>query len=113
MPVRHVKIAPGGRVVLPAEFRKALEVSVGDSVVIAGRRADPATGATKPRAKITIEARSQRLSLANCACFALARRLAAKALTGMAWTSASRSRYPIVLRRGPGFAKIWTDAVGS
>jgi bifunctional DNA-binding transcriptional regulator/antitoxin component of YhaV-PrlF toxin-antitoxin module len=41
MPVRHVKIAPGGRVVLPAEFRKALEVSVGDSVVIAGRRADP------------------------------------------------------------------------
>ena len=34
MPSRHVKIAPGGRVVLPAEFRKALGVSVGDSVVI-------------------------------------------------------------------------------
>jgi AbrB family looped-hinge helix DNA binding protein len=28
------EIAPGGRVVLPAEFRKALGVSVGDSVVI-------------------------------------------------------------------------------
>jgi AbrB family looped-hinge helix DNA binding protein len=34
MASRHVKIAPGGRVVLPAEFRKALGVSVGDSVVI-------------------------------------------------------------------------------
>ena len=34
MPSRHVRIAPGGRVVLPAEFRKALGVSVGDSVVI-------------------------------------------------------------------------------
>jgi AbrB family looped-hinge helix DNA binding protein len=34
MPSRHVKIAPGGRVVLPAEFREALGVSVGDSVVI-------------------------------------------------------------------------------
>jgi AbrB family looped-hinge helix DNA binding protein len=34
MQSRHVKIAPGGRVVLPAEFRKTLGVSVGDSVVI-------------------------------------------------------------------------------
>jgi AbrB family looped-hinge helix DNA binding protein len=34
MTSRHVKIAPGGRVVIPAEFRKALGVEVGDSVVI-------------------------------------------------------------------------------
>ncbi|HSA80492.1 MAG TPA: AbrB/MazE/SpoVT family DNA-binding domain-containing protein [Geminicoccaceae bacterium] len=34
MSSRHVKIAPGGRVVLPAEFRRALGVGVGDSVVI-------------------------------------------------------------------------------
>jgi bifunctional DNA-binding transcriptional regulator/antitoxin component of YhaV-PrlF toxin-antitoxin module len=34
MASRHVKIAPGGRVVLPAEFRNALGVSVGDSAVI-------------------------------------------------------------------------------
>jgi len=31
---RHVKIAPGGRVVIPAAFRKALGVSVGDDLVI-------------------------------------------------------------------------------
>jgi uncharacterized protein (DUF433 family) len=30
----HVRIAPGGRVVIPAEFRKTLGVDVGDSVVI-------------------------------------------------------------------------------
>jgi AbrB family looped-hinge helix DNA binding protein len=30
----HVKIAPGGRVVIPAQFRKTLGVRVGDSVVI-------------------------------------------------------------------------------
>ena len=34
MTSRHVKIASGGRVALPAEFRKALGLSVGDSVVI-------------------------------------------------------------------------------
>ena len=34
MASRHVKIAPGGRVVIPAEFRKALGVEVGDAVVI-------------------------------------------------------------------------------
>jgi AbrB family looped-hinge helix DNA binding protein len=31
---RHVRIAPGGRVVIPAEFRKALGVGVGDDMVI-------------------------------------------------------------------------------
>ena len=34
MSSRHVRIAPGGRVVIPAEFRKALGVGVGDSMVI-------------------------------------------------------------------------------
>jgi AbrB family looped-hinge helix DNA binding protein len=34
MASRHVRIAPGGRVVIPAEFRKAIGVEVGDSVVI-------------------------------------------------------------------------------
>ena len=34
MSSRHVKIAPGGRVVIPAEFRKALGVEVGDAMVI-------------------------------------------------------------------------------
>ena len=34
MPRRHVKIAPGGRVVIPAEYRKALGIKVGDHVVI-------------------------------------------------------------------------------
>jgi AbrB family looped-hinge helix DNA binding protein len=34
MAARHVRIAPGGRVVIPAEFRKALGVHIGDSVVI-------------------------------------------------------------------------------
>ena len=31
---RHVRIAPGGRVVIPAEFRKALGVDIGDDMVI-------------------------------------------------------------------------------
>jgi AbrB family looped-hinge helix DNA binding protein len=31
---RHVRIAQGGRVVIPAEFRKALGVEVGDDMVI-------------------------------------------------------------------------------
>jgi AbrB family looped-hinge helix DNA binding protein len=34
MPSRHVRIAAGGRVVIPAEYRKALGVEVGDHVVI-------------------------------------------------------------------------------
>lgn len=34
MASRHVRIAPGGRVVIPAEFRKALGVSVGDDLVM-------------------------------------------------------------------------------
>ena len=34
MRARHVKIAPGGRVVVPAEFRRALGVDIGDDVVI-------------------------------------------------------------------------------
>ena len=34
MSSRHVRIAPGGRVVIPAEFRKALGVGVGDDMVI-------------------------------------------------------------------------------
>jgi len=34
MASRRVRIAPGGRVVIPAAFRKALGVEVGDSVVI-------------------------------------------------------------------------------
>lgn len=34
MEARHVRIAPGGRVVIPAEFRKALGVRVGDDMVI-------------------------------------------------------------------------------
>jgi AbrB family looped-hinge helix DNA binding protein len=34
MEARHVRIAPGGRVVIPAEFRKALGVEIGDDVVI-------------------------------------------------------------------------------
>ena len=33
-PSRHVKIARGGRLVLPAAFRKSLGVSVGEIVVI-------------------------------------------------------------------------------
>jgi AbrB family looped-hinge helix DNA binding protein len=31
---RHVRIAPGGRVVIPADFRKALGVDVGDDLVV-------------------------------------------------------------------------------
>jgi AbrB family looped-hinge helix DNA binding protein len=31
---RRVRIAPGGRVVIPAEFRKALGVTVGDQMII-------------------------------------------------------------------------------
>ena len=31
---RHVRIAPGGRVVIPAEFRKALGVEIGDDMVM-------------------------------------------------------------------------------
>jgi AbrB family looped-hinge helix DNA binding protein len=31
---QSVRIAPGGRVVIPADFRKALGVEVGDTVVI-------------------------------------------------------------------------------
>jgi AbrB family looped-hinge helix DNA binding protein len=31
---RRVRMAPGGRVVIPADFRKALGVEVGDSMVI-------------------------------------------------------------------------------
>ena len=34
MASRHVKIAPGGRVVIPVEFRKALGVEVGDAMVV-------------------------------------------------------------------------------
>jgi bifunctional DNA-binding transcriptional regulator/antitoxin component of YhaV-PrlF toxin-antitoxin module len=34
MPSRHVRIAPGGRVVVPAEFRKALGVKIGDDMVM-------------------------------------------------------------------------------
>jgi len=34
MASRRVRIAPGGRVVIPVAFRKALGVEVGDSVVI-------------------------------------------------------------------------------
>ena len=34
MSSRHVRIGPGGRVVIPAEFRKALGVEIGDGVVI-------------------------------------------------------------------------------
>jgi AbrB family looped-hinge helix DNA binding protein len=34
MPSRRVRIAPGGRVVIPAEYRKALGVEVGDQMVI-------------------------------------------------------------------------------
>jgi AbrB family looped-hinge helix DNA binding protein len=34
MPRRHVRIAPGGRVVIPAEYRKALGVGVGDHLII-------------------------------------------------------------------------------
>jgi AbrB family looped-hinge helix DNA binding protein len=34
MPSRHVRIAPGGRVVIPAEYRKALGVGIGDHMVI-------------------------------------------------------------------------------
>jgi AbrB family looped-hinge helix DNA binding protein len=34
MRARHVKITPGGRVVVPAEFRRALGVDIGDDVVI-------------------------------------------------------------------------------
>ena len=34
MAARHVRIAPGGRVVIPADFRKALGLAVGDDVVI-------------------------------------------------------------------------------
>ena len=34
MPSRHVRIAPGGRVVIPAEFRRALGVEIGDDMVI-------------------------------------------------------------------------------
>jgi AbrB family looped-hinge helix DNA binding protein len=31
---RHVRIAQGGRVVIPAEFRKALGLEIGDDMVI-------------------------------------------------------------------------------
>jgi AbrB family looped-hinge helix DNA binding protein len=34
MSSRHVRIGPGGRVVIPAEFRKALGVEIGDDMVI-------------------------------------------------------------------------------
>ena len=34
MATRRVRIAPGGRVVIPAEFRKALGVGIGDDMVI-------------------------------------------------------------------------------
>jgi AbrB family looped-hinge helix DNA binding protein len=34
MTARHTRIAPGGRVVIPAEFRNALGLAVGDDVVI-------------------------------------------------------------------------------
>jgi bifunctional DNA-binding transcriptional regulator/antitoxin component of YhaV-PrlF toxin-antitoxin module len=34
MPSRHVRIAPGGRVVIPADFRKALGVEIGDDMVM-------------------------------------------------------------------------------
>jgi AbrB family looped-hinge helix DNA binding protein len=34
MASRHVRIAPGGRVVIPAEFRKALGVGIGDDMVM-------------------------------------------------------------------------------
>jgi AbrB family looped-hinge helix DNA binding protein len=34
MSSRHVRIAPGGRVVIPAEFRKALGVGIGDDMVM-------------------------------------------------------------------------------
>jgi bifunctional DNA-binding transcriptional regulator/antitoxin component of YhaV-PrlF toxin-antitoxin module len=34
MSSRHVRIAPGGRVVIPAEFRKALGVEIGDDMVM-------------------------------------------------------------------------------
>jgi AbrB family looped-hinge helix DNA binding protein len=34
MPRRHVRIAPGGRVVIPAEYRKALGVGVGDHLIL-------------------------------------------------------------------------------
>ena len=34
MPSRVVRISPGGRVVIPAEFRKALGVGIGDDMVI-------------------------------------------------------------------------------
>jgi AbrB family looped-hinge helix DNA binding protein len=31
---RHVKLACGGRVVIPAEFRRALGISVGDDITL-------------------------------------------------------------------------------
>ena len=34
MPSRVVRISPGGRVVIPAEFRKALGVEIGDDMLI-------------------------------------------------------------------------------
>jgi AbrB family looped-hinge helix DNA binding protein len=34
MASRHVRIAAGGRVVIPAEFRKALGVEIGDDMVM-------------------------------------------------------------------------------
>lgn len=34
MSSRRVRIAPGGRVVLPAEYRRALGVGIGDDMVI-------------------------------------------------------------------------------
>ena len=34
MPSRVVRISPGGRVVIPAEFRKALGVGIGDDMLI-------------------------------------------------------------------------------
>jgi AbrB family looped-hinge helix DNA binding protein len=34
MPSRVVRISPGGRVVIPAEFRKALGVGIGDDILI-------------------------------------------------------------------------------
>jgi AbrB family looped-hinge helix DNA binding protein len=34
MSSRHVRIGPGGRVVIPAEFRKALGLEIGDDMVM-------------------------------------------------------------------------------
>jgi AbrB family looped-hinge helix DNA binding protein len=34
MYARHVKVAPGGRIVIPGAFRKALSLSVGDDLMV-------------------------------------------------------------------------------